>query len=87
MPCSFGKMPCLAPLLQRHRPHSARACAALPRPLVRHARCAVGCVAARDDEHGAAHAGDDVRAFGSSESQPISCVHKNVIVTPGAALS
>jgi len=35
----------------------------------------VGCVAARDDEHGAAHAGDDVRAFGSSKSEPIRCAH------------
>jgi hypothetical protein len=68
MPCSFGKMPCLAPFLRRHRPHSARACAALLRPLVRHASRAVRCVAAWRELHRAAHARHDVRLFARPKS-------------------
>lgn len=67
----FRRVACHAPLLRRHRTHSARAGAALLRPLVRHASRAVGCVSAGRDEHRAARASHDVRAFGSSESQPM----------------
>lgn len=47
---------------------NARAYAALLRPLVRHARRAVGGVAAWREQHGAAHAGDDVRSLARSEA-------------------
>jgi len=75
MACSFGKVPCLAPFLRRHGPHSAGAGAAPLRSLVHHASRAVGSVAARREVHGAAHAGDDVCLFSRAESQPIRCAH------------
>jgi hypothetical protein len=64
----FRRVACLAPLLRRHGPHSARAGAAFLRPLVRHARRAVGCVSAWHQVHRAAHAGDDVCAFPGPKS-------------------
>ena len=75
MACSFGAVASHAAFLRRHGPHSARAGAALLRPLVRHARRAVGSVSAWHQVHGAAHASDDVCLFSRSESQPIRCAH------------
>jgi len=64
----FRRVACLAPFLRRHRPHSARAGAALPRTLVHHARRAVRCVAAWRELHRAAHARHDVRLFARPKS-------------------
>jgi len=73
--CSFWAVACLAPFLRRNRPHSARAGAALPHALVRHARRTVRSVATRREVHRAAHAADDVCSFARSESQPVRFAH------------